>query len=346
MIGALALELAERGLVPLPLLRSGVRSLLDRRRRELERGGDAARRARAERLAVALAAAPVALATDLANAQHYELPAEFFGLVLGARRKYSGCLFPTPETTLDQAEEAMLALSVERAGVVDGMDLLDLGCGWGSLTLYLAERFPTSSILAVSNSTSQRRFIESECRRRGFGNVTVETADMNRFETGRRFDRALSIEMFEHMRNWPALLGRIAGWLEPSGRLFLHVFCHRSDPYLFEVGRGAGDWMARHFFTEGLMPTPELVRRFDAHLAVERQWEVAGTHYAATARAWRENLERRRSAAMPILRAAYGRDAERWYERWRLFFLACEELFASRGGTEWFVSHSLLAPVR
>ena len=342
MSDGLAVALAERGLVPLPLLRRGVRASLAARLDEIEAGGPGAVAMRTALLADQLARSPVAIATEEANAQHYELPPEFFGLVLGARRKYSGCYFPGPGSSLDEAEVAMLELSVERAGVADGMEILELGCGWGSLSLFLAARFPRARILAVSNSAPQRDYIERRAADLGLGNLEVETADMNLFRTRRRFDRVLSIEMFEHMRNWPLLFSRIASWLTPAGKLFLHVFCHRDAPYLFEQ-TGRGDWMARHFFTGGLMPTPALVRRFDRDLEVVRQWEVDGGHYARTARAWHENLERRRTGVMPILRTVYGAEAARWYGRWRLFFLACEELFAHGDGRDWFVSHSLLS---
>ncbi|MEO8277865.1 MAG: cyclopropane-fatty-acyl-phospholipid synthase family protein [Thermoanaerobaculia bacterium] len=338
MSGGIGIALAERGFVPLPVLRRGVRSMLAARREELSAGSASERRARQTALIERLGNEPIALATARANEQHYELPPEFFGLVLGARRKYSGCLFREPGTTLDEAELAMLELYLERAELRDGMDLLELGCGWGSLTLLLAERFPSSRIVAVSNSQPQRSYIESELVRRSFSNVEVITADMNDFAPLRQFDRVLSIEMFEHMRNYARLLERISGWLKEDGRLFLHIFCHREYAYAFDVGE-SGDWMARHFFTGGLMPSQSLLRNFDRHMKTEEQWSVSGGHYARTARAWRENLERRRSEVMPVLRLVYGAAATTWYQRWRLFFLSCEELFAFRDGQEWFVTH-------
>lgn len=322
-----ALELAERGRLPLPALRWGIRRMLrERLRDEQGRGRD---------LAPELAGGPVALAPEQANAQHYELPPAFFELVLGPRLKYSSAYWPPGVDSLAAAEEAMLELYVERARLADGQRILELGCGWGSLCLALARRFPRARILAVSNSAPQRRFIAA----RAPANLTVITADMNTFATAGRFDRVVSIEMFEHMRNYRELHRRIAGWLEPGGELFVHVFCHRRFAYPFETG-GPGDWMGRYFFTGGLMPAFDLLARFQDDLRLEERWDLSGDHYARTARAWRENLERHRADALPVLAAVYGpADAPRWYQRWRLFFLACEELFGYRRGTEWMVGH-------
>jgi len=330
-----AVELAERGWLPDPVLRAGIRRMLRGRLAALP---EPSREGRARFLA-AMRASEVALATDAANAQHYEVPAEFFAHVLGPRRKYSACLFETPDDDLAAAEERMLALSCARAGLEDGMRVLDLGCGWGSGTLWLAERYPRARIVAVSNSKSQREHILGECARRGLDSVEVVTADVNRFEPDGRFDRVLSIEMFEHARNWERLLARVAGWLEPEGRLFLHVFCHRSTPYFFEDA-GASDWMARHFFSGGLMPAADLLGCFERDLRVEASWNVSGAHYARTAEAWLANLDAARARVVPIL------GSDRAYRRWRLFFLACAELFGFRGGSEWHVAHARLAPVR
>jgi len=288
--------------------------------------------------------APIALVPQSANEQHYEVPADFFRLVLGKRMKYSSALYPNEETTLDEAEEAMLALTSERAGLSDGQDVLELGCGWGSLTLWMAERFPTSRITAVSNSTSQREHILGEAARRGLVNLTVHTCDMNEFRPEGRFDRIVSVEMFEHLRNWREMLGRMAEWLRPDGRVFLHFFSHRDFAYPFEV-RDDSDWMSKHFFTGGMMPSHDLIERVGGPFETESSWVVPGTHYARTSEDWITNLERNRRDVLRVLESeASPENAKVLYRRWKVFFLACAELFGYAGGDEWIVSHHLLRP--
>jgi cyclopropane-fatty-acyl-phospholipid synthase len=333
MIGSLSIEMAERGLLPLPALRMGVRGLVRQRLSEAEAGPDVASFVRT------LEQSELALTPEKANEQHYEVPPEFFELALGPRLKYSGALWPEGVQTLGEAEEAMLRVTCERAGLEDGQDILELGCGWGSLTLYMAETFPNSRITAVSNSAPQRRFIEG----RAPESVRVIAADMNDLALSEQFDRVVSVEMFEHMRNYRELLERIHGWMRPEGRLFVHVFCHRTFAYPYET-EGEDNWMGRHFFTGGIMPSFDLLSRFDKHLTVEADWEVNGEHYGKTAKAWRENMEARRSEVLDVFRPVYGDDAHRWYNRWRLFFLACEELFSYENGSEWMVGHYRLAP--
>lgn len=328
-----AISLAEHGLVPLPGLRFGIRRLLKDRLRDAATGPAVAA------FVEDLESGPLAVHTDKANEQHYEVPPEFFELALGPNLKYSSAYWPEGCRTLGDAEEAMLALTCERAGLKDGQDVLELGCGWGSLTLYMARHFPNSRITAVSNSAPQRAFIES----RAPGNVKVITTDMNDFTIGQSFDRVVSVEMFEHMRNYRTLLGRIRGWLRPDGRLFVHVFCHKEHAYPFET-EGSDNWMGRYFFTGGLMPSFDLLSRFDRDMVQTDSWMVNGTHYGKTAEAWRVNIEARKDEVMSVLRATYGGEARRWYHRWRLFFLACEELFGYSDGTEWMVGHYLFAP--
>lgn len=329
-----AIDFMERGLLPDQAIRFGIRRLLAKRLRESP--GDPARQAD---FRTQLANSSIALHSDKANEQHYELPPEFFQLIMGRHLKYSACHWPEGVTTLDQAEAAMLALSCERAEIEDGQTILELGCGWGSLTLWLAERYPTARITAVSNSRPQRLYIESECRRRGLANVQVLTADMNDFSIDRRFDRVVSVEMFEHMRNYQALLERIAGWLRPGGKLFVHVFSHRDTAYPFET-EGDDDWMGRYFFTGGIMPSRDLLTRFQDHLALEQQWHLNGRHYQRTCEAWLANQDRHRAAIMQVFNATYGSaEASRWFQRWRVFFMACAELFGYRDGEEWGVSH-------
>lgn len=334
-----AIRLAEHGLLPDGAIRLGIRRLLDHRLH-----GEARRQALGDmdHWIAGLGSGPIARLPEAANHQHYEVPADFFRLVLGPRMKYSSCFYPQGTESLEQGEREMLALTARRAGLEDGMRILELGCGWGSLTLWMAEHLPAARITALSNSASQRHEILQRARARGLDNLEVITADINDFRTPGPFDRVVSVEMFEHMHNLPALLERVSGWLAPEGRLFLHVFCHGrfSYPFLDEGGR---DWMARHFFSGGKMPAEHLYERFDRHLVVEQRWSVPGTHYARTSRQWLENLDHNRAGALESLGGREDRaGAALRLRRWRIFFMACEELFARDGGRQWFVSHQLL----
>jgi cyclopropane-fatty-acyl-phospholipid synthase len=294
--------------------------------------------------AEAMEAYPIAAHTDAANDQHYELPAAFFEQVLGPRLKYSSGLYPSGDGSLAQGEDAALRDTAEHADLRDGQAVLELGCGWGSLSLWMAERFPASRITSVSNSSSQRQFILERARARGLTNLTVITADMNDFDTHHRFDRVVSVEMFEHMSNWRALLTRVRGWLKPDGLLFLHVFTHKTTPYRFDVN-DPSDWIAQHFFTGGVMPSHDLAAQFPDLFTVALDWRWSGAHYARTALQWLENFDAHRARIDPVLAEVYGPDAAVWRRRWRLFFLATAGLFGHRGGTEWGVSHYRLRPV-
>jgi cyclopropane-fatty-acyl-phospholipid synthase len=338
------LELAERGKLPDTLIRQGIR-LLDRSRLKTEaRPGIEQELAAKLDFLAKMRSGPIARVPDMANRQHYEVPPGFFQLVLGRHLKYSGCLWPAGTHSLDAAEEAMLALTGRRARLADGMEVLELGCGWGSLTLWIAARFPGSRITAVSNSAPQGRFIREAAAARGLSNVEVVTADMNHFDAGRRYDRVVSVEMFEHMCNWPLLLERIRGWLKPDGRLFIHIFTHRRYAYAFET-EGAGNWLGRYFFTGGMIPSDDLLLYCQEHLVVERHWRVDGRHYQKTAEGWLANMDSRRQQVMPVLEQVYGGgDAPRWFQRWRIFFMACAELWGFRRGQEWLVSHYRLRP--
>ncbi len=339
--------IVDRGLVGDRVARRAIRGLLRRRLAATTAGDVAARAERKRRLLTELSGGAVATGTDAANEQHYEEPTELFELMLGPHLKYSSGYWPPGVTALADAEEAMLELTCARAQLLDGQEVLELGCGWGSLTLWMAQRFPSSRIVAVSNSTTQREFIAKRAAERDLTNVTVVPADVN--DLGRvdrdgtvgpaRFDRVVSVELFEHVRNHRELTARIASWLRPGGKLFVHVFAHASDPYAFETG-ARGDWMARHFFTGGIMPSDDLLLHAVSGLDLDDHWVVSGTHYARTIAAWLERLDAQHERIVALLDGAHGRGSGRAaYHRWRVFCLACEQLFAYHGGDEWHVSH-------
>jgi len=332
-----AIALMEKGVIPDLVTRMGIRHLLTKRLR------DETSQATPDLTALLdeLRNSPIALHTDKANQQHYELPPEFFRYIMGEHLKYSACYWPPGVETLSEAEVAMLELTCERAGLTDGQAILELGCGWGSLTLWMAEHYPHSQITALSNSRLQREYIEGECHRRQINNVHVVTADMNDFYTDQCFDRVVSVEMFEHMRNYQALMQRIACRLKPAGKLFVHIFTHHRLAYPFETA-GEENWMGRYFFTGGLMPSADLLLHFQDQLALEKRWYVNGSHYQRTCETWLINQDRHRKAILELFKDVYGvSQASRWFQRWRVFFMACAELFGYRNGTEWGVSHYL-----
>jgi cyclopropane-fatty-acyl-phospholipid synthase len=329
--------------VPDGAIRAGIRRLLVKRLAEIQAGDVEASPAALNHFVEDMDRSPVALVPELANEQHYEVPAEFFNSALGQHRKYSCCFWREDTRTLEQAEEDALAITCERAGIEDGMDILDLGCGWGSLSLWMAGQYPQSRITSVSNSAGQRKYIEDQARQRGLENLQVITCDMNDFSAPATYDRIVSIEMFEHMRNYREMFRRIDTWLKPGGHFFMHIFCHRSCAYAFE-DNGPSDWMSRHFFSGGIMPSADLPLRFQQHLSLRKQWIWNGRHYEKTSNAWLQNMDERKEEIMPVLAATYGKDdAARWFMRWRMFFMACAELFAYDKGREWFVSHYLFA---
>jgi cyclopropane-fatty-acyl-phospholipid synthase len=343
---SLALQFAERGLLPDVALRLGIRHLLRQRLQELRHGDSETAAALTQQFITRLRDAPLALLPDKANEQHYELPPALFEAMLGPRRKYSSCWWPEGVDTLERAEEAALAETCARAQLADGQQILELGCGWGSLSLWMAAHYPRARILAVSNSAPQREFIEAQARAQGLTNLEVQTCDFNDFDTGRRFDRVVSVEMFEHLRNWPRAFAQVKRWLQPDGRFFMHVFTHREAPYAFEA-RDASDWMSRYFFSGGMMPSDDLALLCQDELALQQRWRWDGRHYARTAAAWLKNFDGQRAALMPLFESVYGaKDASMWWQRWRLFLLSVEELFGYDHGQQWWVSHYLFAPRR
>jgi cyclopropane-fatty-acyl-phospholipid synthase len=344
-VTAKAVDWTETGLVPDSVIRAGIRRLLERKLKEIHADDVEKAAIIKNRFVQMMGESPIALVPHLANEQHYEVPAAFFSEVLGRHRKYSCCYWPKGVEDLESAEEASLQVTVERAGVEDGMKILDLGCGWGSLSLWIAEHFPNASVTSVSNSQSQRDYITQAAENRGLDNIEVLVCDMNDFTAPGTYDRIVSLEMFEHMRNYPELFRRISNWLRPDGRFFMHIFCHRTTPYEY-IDKGPSDWMSRHFFSGGIMPSADLPMRVGGDLTVERHWQWNGDHYARTLRAWLSRMDSRKKAVTPILEETYGKEqVDRWRMRWRIFFMACEELFAYNGGREWYVSHYLLKRV-
>lgn len=335
-----ASKVVERIPMPDVFTRAGIDLLCSRTARHLNRTDPSVE----AEFAKAMSGRPIAVHTQAANEQHYEVPSDFFGLVLGPHRKYSCCHYDAPTTLLGEAEARALRLTAEHARLEDGQEILELGCGWGSLSLFMAQAFPNARITAVSNSHSQRDHIENEAQLRQLRNLEVVTCDMNDFSPIGRFDRVVSVEMFEHMSNWRALFTRVRSWMRPDARFFLHVFSHRRTPYRYETSDKA-DWIAQHFFTGGIMPSHNLPRHFDDLFAVEEDWLWDGTHYARTALDWLNNFDSRYDEIMPVLNRVYGANALLWAKRWRIFFLATAGMFGHAGGREWGVSHYRMVPV-
>jgi cyclopropane-fatty-acyl-phospholipid synthase len=331
--------LLEKNLLPDWLIRLGIRRLLRQRLHEIEQPSPETQVAA---FAEQLRAMPIAVNTAESKEQHYEVPTLFYQKCLGPRLKYSSGLYERGDETLAKAEEQMLALTCARAQLADGLEILELGCGWGSLTLWMAEKYPSARITGVSHSRTQREHILGVARQRGLTNVNIITCDMNDFAADPgRYDRVVSVEMFEHMKNWPQLMANIAHWLKPGGLFFAHVFVHARFAYHFEI-RDETDWMSKFFFTGGMMPAHDLFTRFQDDLKLIESWKVNGTHYAKTAEHWLQNMDAHRAEIMPLFVQTYGAgQAVKWWAYWRVFYLACAELWKFRDGEEWHVGHYL-----
>ncbi len=334
-------SLIEKDLLPDFVVRYGIRKLLAERLKDEDKGNAEAQQRHFMELLEELKASPIAVNTEDANAQHYEIPADFFQLVMGKHLKYSSGYWKDGVTSIDVSEKDMLEITCERAELKDGQNILELGCGWGSLSLFMAAKFPNSKITSVSNSHSQKAFIDAQAKNRGINNLTIITADMNVFQIAEKFDRVVSVEMFEHMRNYDLLMKKVASFLKPEGKLFVHIFTHKDYAYKFEVIDDS-DWMSKYFFTGGIMPSDHLLLYFQKELKVQQHWRVSGTHYEKTSNAWLQNMDAHKQEIMKIMERVYGRaDALKWWSYWRIFFMSCAELWGYKVGKEWMVSHYL-----
>ena len=332
------IELAEKGIIPDYFIRQGIVRNCENRLNNENVSNTEKVSSKKQSWIQQMKESPIALVPEKANEQHYEVPPAFFENVLGKHLKYSSGYWPDGVNSLDESEESMLELSFERAQLADGDSILELGCGWGSLTCYMASKLPNSKITAVSNSKDQKEHILNRCKNQGLDNIEVITADMNDFETENKYDRVVSIEMFEHMRNYKKLLSKISSWLNDDGKLFIHIFTHQSVVYPFE-NQGEADWMAREFFSGGMMPSHDLLLHFQDDLIIEDVWRMSGTHYEKTSLAWVNKMDANKDIVMKIFSETYGDDAKLWFQRWRIFFMSCEKLFGYNNGSEWGVSH-------
>lgn len=336
----LALSMIEKGFIPDLLVRTGIRALLRKRLIDINSNECELADKNQMKMISVMNASPIAMNTSSANEQHYEVPPEFYELILGERFKYSCCFWDEGADNLNHAEINALKTTCKRAMLNDGQTILDMGCGWGSLSLWIAENYPNTSVLSVSNSKTQKIFIENIAKRKHLTNIQVITEDMKEFNTDKKFDRIVSLEMFEHMKNYKKLFNRVSSWLKNDGLFFMHIFCHKTVPYEF-IDNGPNDWMSRHFFTGGIMPSDDLPLFFQDDLSIMKRWRWNGNHYARTCNAWLKRMDSQEPAIAEVLEKVYGDNKEQWRQRWRIFFMSCAELFAFNGGNEWYVSHYL-----
>jgi cyclopropane-fatty-acyl-phospholipid synthase len=332
--------LLEKDMLPDFIIRYGIRGLLAQRLQDEDKGNHEAQQEHFMKLVEELKNSPIAVNTADANTQHYEVPANFFQLILGKHLKYSSGYWKEGVTSIDTSERDMLEITCDRAELKDGQTILELGCGWGSLSLFMAEKYPNSKITSVSNSHSQKVFIDGQAQKRNIKNLTILTADMNVFQIGEQFDRVVSVEMFEHMRNYQLLMNKVTSFLTPHGKLFVHIFTHKDFAYKFEV-QDETDWMSKYFFTGGIMPSDHLLLYFQKELKIEQHWRVSGVHYEKTSNAWLQNMDSHKQQIMEIMNQVYGKDALKWWSYWRIFFMSCAELWGYKQGKEWMVSHYL-----
>jgi cyclopropane-fatty-acyl-phospholipid synthase len=334
-------SLLERNLIPDTLIRSAIRSNCEQRLKDENIDDLEKQHEKFMKFVAMLRESPIAVETRAANEQHYEVPTKFFQMVLGKNLKYSSGYWKEGVTSFDQSEDDMLALTCERADLKDGQQVLECGCGWGSLSLFMAARYPSSQVTGVSNSRTQKIFIDSETKKRGITNLTIITVDMNVFQTEMKFDRIVSVEMFEHMRNYQHLMNKLSGFLNPGGKMFIHIFTHKYLSYLYEV-KDESDWMSKYFFSGGIMPSDHLLLYFADDFKIQNHWRVNGMHYSKTSEAWLRRMDLNKTAIMPLFEETYGKDeAVKWWVYWRIFFMACAELWGYNKGEEWFVSHYL-----
>lgn len=327
--------------IPDFLIRMGIRKYLKQRLREENKGGEEAQQRHLLQFINTLKSSPIAVNTADANEQHYEVPTEFYQYCLGENLKYSCGFWKPGVTDIDISERDMLELTCERAELENGQNVLELGCGWGSLSLFMAARYPGSTFTVVSNSRTQKQHIDEQAFLRNIQNLKVITADMNTFHTDEKFGRIVSVEMFEHMRNYKLLMQKVASFLDDHGKVFVHIFTHKEFAYLFEV-KDETDWMSKYFFSGGVMPSNDLLLHFNDDLNMEKQWLVNGTHYAKTSEAWLNNMDIHRDEIMPLFEQTYGKDeALKWWVYWRIFYMSCAELWNYDDGNEWMVSHYL-----